>query len=79
MNAEERAVLFKAANEIGRSSRSPGAPVLGPESSRETICRWLQWCDPNGRHLDEMAVAEDMDPYTDESVLEALADMVKDD
>ncbi len=53
-------------------------PTLTEDSTRETLCAWLQWCDPNGSHTDRAVSQEqDMDPYTLETAWEAVADMVE--
>lgn len=49
-----RAEAIEIANVEAATSRRPGAPRIYPNSSRETLLRWLVWCDPNGewsRHL----------------------------
>ena len=52
------APVVRWANEIGSSSRRPGAPRLSAESPRERLLRWLRWCDPNGVYLDDDSIAE---------------------
>lgn len=81
---KSRAALCEAANLLNRTANRArgGAPALTPESDPETIARWLQWCDPNGCHTRDRAVAEGFDPYTDDdgenSAWEALANMLED-
>lgn len=72
-----REQLIDAANRAGRASRIEGAPVLSVESSLETLCLWLQWCDPNGCHSLEACEAEDTHPHTIESAWDALAEMLE--
>jgi hypothetical protein len=71
-----RAELAVAANEAARRARYGGAPILTSLSSRETICRWLQWCDPNGSHLDDLAEVDGADPYDLDGAWDALAAML---
>lgn len=66
------------ANECARLSRYAGAPTLRAESTRETLTEWLQWCDPNGSHTDDLAIAESCDPYTLERAWDAIAEMLAD-
>lgn len=71
--------LAAIANAIADDSTRGGAPVLSAESSREDLCEWLQWCDPNGSHTDRAVAAEqDMDPYDLDGAWEALAAMTED-
>ena len=72
-----KVALAEQANEIAKLSRyGGGAPFLAETSKREDVIRWLQWCDPNGCHTDELAKAEDCDPYTAETAWDALAGMI---
>jgi hypothetical protein len=66
------------ANGVGRSSRSRGAPTLSSGSSREQVTAWLQWCDPNGCHTDELAGVEGFEPYTLDSAWEQVEKMTED-
>lgn len=75
MNKKDSAAV---ANLAGLQSRRRGAPVLSEESTREQIVQWLQWNDPNGIHLDELAQKEDVEPYTLESAWAALIEMLRD-
>src|SRR5690348_18091035 len=43
-------VVLSVANEVGRLSRRPGAPVLDASADVPTLVRWLEWCDPNGEY-----------------------------
>lgn len=72
-----RAALVACANRVAAESRRGGAPFLSLTSSPETIAAWLQWCDPNGCHTAENAIAEGFDPYTEETAWPALADMLR--
>ena len=72
----QRAILARAANQIGALSRRKGAPHLSETSTAEDVAAWLQWCDPNGAHTADSARAEDCDAYTDDRAWEALAEMV---
>lgn len=74
-----RAEVADAANEIGRLSRYGGAPTVTEHSARETLCAWLQWWDPNGWHVDELAAIDDIDPYDLEGAWQAIADVVASD
>lgn len=74
----DKARLCRIANEVGRTARYRGAPVLSPDSARETLIAWMQWNDPNGVHTDELAELEGFDPYTLESAWEAFAAMIED-
>lgn len=40
--------------------------------SRGDMIEWLSWADPNGSYSDEMLELEDMDPLTDEELLELV-------
>jgi hypothetical protein len=71
--------IAAAANEVGRLSRYGGAPVLTADSARGEVVAWLQWCDPNGIHTDDLAAAEDCDPYDLDGAWLALADMISDE
>ena len=75
-NTTNRAAVVLAANEAGRLSRYGGAPVLSEDSARETLVLWLQWCDPNGSHTDELALRDRCDPYTLDRAWTALAEML---
>lgn len=66
-----RAITVKLASEIG-------GPALSLHASREQLIAWLQWCDPNGIHTDELAASDDVDPYTLESAWEAVRSIVDD-
>jgi hypothetical protein len=57
-----RFAIAGMANALVEQSSRLGGPMLNEHSSRETLCRWLQWCDPNGCHTDELAAAEDFAP-----------------
>lgn len=65
------------ANAIARQARYGGAPALSADSSREDLCAWLQWCDPNGEHTDEHAAAADCDPYSLEGAWDAVESMLE--
>lgn len=74
-----RAEIATAANAVAASSRyGSSAPRLTESSSVETLCQWLQWCDPNGCHTPELAAIENFDPYTLDDAWDALAEVVKD-
>jgi hypothetical protein len=66
------------ANVIGKASRRPGAPTLSAESSRETLLAWLQWCDPNGCHVDELATADGFEPMTIDEAWEQVTTLLED-
>ncbi len=71
----ERILVTAEANAQAAASRDArSAPALFPTSSRERVCQWLQWCDPNGSHLDTLAEG---DPYSEADAWEALAAMVE--
>ena len=57
-------------------------PWLHEDSARETVCQWLQVCDPNGCHTDERYQADfgtDELSYGDAAgAWEALAAMLAD-
>lgn len=77
MNDAEREKLASEANGMARQSRTGGAPALNKASTRETIVRWLQWNDPNGTHLDDLAEQEQLEPYTLDEAWDALLLMVE--
>lgn len=64
------------ANKLAAQSRSPGAPRLTADSTREALIAWLQWNDPNGCHTDALAEVEGIDPYTTETAWDALREMI---
>lgn len=68
--------VAREANAQAASSNARGAPTLSRASSRESVCAWLQWCDPNGSHIDALARREGGDPYSTVDAWEALATMV---
>lgn len=72
-------MLCDWANAAAVASPVPGAPYLTAASSRQDVAAWLQWNDPNGCHTDALAVAEGLDPYTDDTVWDALSEMFDDD
>lgn len=72
MDLESKAEWIRRANCISRNAARPG-PILSLNSPVEEIAGWLQWCDPNGSHTRDLALADDCDPYDDESIWEALA------
>lgn len=80
-----RDAIVKAANRVARESRYRGAPCLTETSSASVVAEWLQWCDPNGVHTPDAAknamgeCADDFDAYTEETVWDALADMLGDE
>lgn len=76
MNADFRRETAEAANHAATGARDP-APLLAATSTREAVIRWLEWCDPNGTHGDEDAIAEGFDPYTEEDAWDALARMLE--
>ena len=76
MTAAWRAATAMLANDTAARSRSAGAPHLTAESPRETVIAWLQWCDPNGCHTDDLSLKEWDDVYTTETAWEALAAML---
>lgn len=57
----ERGIVATVANGIGKISRRPGAPTLDFTSDKDTLVRWLYWCDGNGSwdEDDEHAVSLD--------------------
>ena len=71
-----RSDVASAANDAAQQSRSPGAPVLTPESSRDALIAWLQWCDPNGSHTDDLAGLDDCEPYDLGGAWEAVESML---
>lgn len=75
-----RAQVIEAANNAGRESRSPGAPVLCSTSTRREVTLWLQWCDPNGCHTQELFTLENGGgaPYgSDSDAWDAVMEMVE--
>lgn len=79
MTDARRQELAAAANRASSGSRyARSAPILHADSSREALTRWLQWNDPNGSHLDELALGEDIDPYDLEGAWDALEEMLAD-
>lgn len=78
MAFQDTAELAARANAAAESSSVRGAPRLTADSNPETVARWLQWCDPNGSHTRELALAEDFDPYDHDRAWDALADMLAD-
>lgn len=46
-------------------------------ASRGAVISWLQEVDPNGCHTDELAAAEDQDPYTLETARAAAVELVR--
>lgn len=78
MAFQDTAELAARANEAARASRRGGAPTLRADSDAETVAHWLQWCDPNGSHTRELALADDLDPYDHDRAWDALADMLAD-
>ncbi len=73
MDCASRKALVVEANELGKRN---GYPWLDVASDPLTIALWLQRADPNGCHLPHLAIAEDFDPYTEETAWEALSDML---
>lgn len=71
-----RAEVVRAANEIRRSSRDGGAPVLSEASDLVDLCAWLQWNDPNGSHTAALAQADDIEPHDLASAWGAIAEQV---
>lgn len=69
------APIILAANALSRDC--PWLPVLRADSSRETLARWLQACDPNGAHTDSAAIAEGFEPHTIESAWAAIVSMLE--
>ena len=60
-----RQEIARLANALaGQSSRYATAPRLTANSKLDTLEFWLQWNDPNGVHLRELAIIEDYEPYT---------------
>lgn len=77
-NNFRKAELAKRANQVAWVSQYGSiAPWLREFSSRERVCAWMQWSDHNGCHTDELAIAEDFDPYTEDEAWEALDAMLK--
>lgn len=70
-----RQLVIDLANAVGADS-SLGAPRLALDSPREVICEWLQWCDPNGSHVDSVARENGDEPYCLDGAWEALVSMV---
>lgn len=68
----DRADTVKRANAIARESRYGGAPFLTVDSSVHVLCRWLEWCDPNGCHTADATAKEDLEPYDLDSAWEAI-------
>ena len=68
MDKAERRKLAEKANLCGRECRYIGAPILSHDSSQDTLCAWLQWCDPNGCHTQELFELDccDTSPCPDE-------------
>jgi len=73
---QRRDAIADRANEAASLSRRGGAPTLEETSTRETLIAWLQWCDPNGSHTDELAAKEEADPYTLATAWDAIAEML---
>lgn len=78
MRIQDTRELAELANRAALESRRPGAPTLAEDSDTETVAAWLQWCDPNGSHTAELALADDLDPYDCERAWDTLADMLCD-
>lgn len=78
MDLEAKAEWIRRANCISRMAARQG-PILSLKSSVEEIAEWLQWCDPNGSHTSDLAIADDCNPYDDESIWEALAYLALED
>lgn len=76
MTNAEKTVIANEANKEAAQSRQRGAPVLSADSSTATLCRWLQWNDPNGSHTPELAKAEDLEPYTNEEAWTVIREML---
>ena len=72
IDAGTRAMTARGANGVARESNRAGAPTLSERSTRETLCDWLQWLDPNGIHTDALAEQDHAEPYTLESAWEAV-------
>lgn len=76
---ETLASVASKANAVSERSRyGRHAPPVRAHSSLETLCAWLQWCDPNGCHTAELAEIEDIDPYTLETAWDAIIEMCED-
>jgi hypothetical protein len=75
---ETRLIVAIRANEISNESRYRG-PLICEGSSRVDLTEWLQWCDPNGSHLDRYAIAEGFDPYDLDGAWNAIADMTREE
>lgn len=69
--------VLNLANEAGRESSNPGAPVLTATSSRLDLIRWLTWNDPHGSYTDSDCAAEGMDPLTTSEAWDLVASAVE--
>ena len=74
-----RAETVTLANQVARESRYGGAPFLTVDSSVHVLCRWLEWCDPNGCHTADACNVEDIEPYDLNDAWEAIERMCSDD
>lgn len=73
MSRADIALLANAC--VEDSSRSH--PILSADSPRETLCQWLQACDPNGTHLDIYQTGEEGAPYTLAGAWDAVEEMIE--
>lgn len=72
-----REALARIANDVATKSRyGARAPRLSADSARCDVVSWLQWCDPNGSHIDDAALADRCEPYTEARAWEAIAAML---
>jgi len=70
------------ANRLSTESRKGPAPSeLAPTSSVVEVAEWLQWCDPNGSHLEHEHDEEnrECDAHDEESAWETLADFASEE
>ena len=45
--------VVQFANQAGRESRRPGAPILTEASTLDQLVMWLEWNDPNGQYTED--------------------------
>ncbi len=61
MTFKTRQELAKWANAVGQSSNRPTPAPVKASSTLTEVCRWLQWNDPNGEHLNHLEPGFDPD------------------
>jgi hypothetical protein len=59
--------IITACNQVSRTSRRGGGPILPADPNASEVARWLAWNDPNGEYGDVASMSDAM-------AIDALAD-----